>query len=166
MNFKKLSVFIVLIFSMSALSFGAIKAQNFKLNDLDGNTVSLAGLKGKVVLLNFWATWCPPCRVEIPSFIKFQDKYKDRGFAVLGVSLDRKSASEVKKFVVDNHINYPIMMGDETVTGNYQEYIDDSMRGSIPFTFIIDREGNIVKTYVGSRDEQVFEKDILEVLKK
>ena len=166
MNFKTMSVFIVFVLSMSTASIGATKAQDFKLDDLDGNTISLEALKGKVVLLNFWTTWCPPCRAEIPYFIKFQEKFKDQDFAVIGISLDRKSASEVKKFVNDNNINYPIMMGNGTVTKIYQNYIDSSMRDSIPFTFIIDREGNIAKTYVGSRDEKVFERDILEVLKK
>lgn len=166
MNIKTLSAVMIFTLILSLSAFSADKAPNFELVDLNGNKVSLSDFTGKVVLLNFWATWCPPCRAEIPHFIEFQDKYSEKGFITLGVSLDQKDAGFVKNFVMKNGINYPVMMQDNSITGTYQKFIDSSMRGSIPFTFIIDREGYIAKTYVGSREKGVFERDILEVFKK
>jgi len=161
----KIILAIVFLFAFSiGINYAGEKAPAFALPDLDGMEISLSDYKGKVLLLNFWATWCPPCRMEIPYFNDFYQKYNSKGFEVLGVSLDRGGVRTVVDFKKDNKIAYPVVIGDNSVTGNYQQFIPVDQRNAIPFTFIIDRDGNIVKTYVGSRPKSSFEADILEVL--
>src|SRR5882672_2353647 len=112
-------------------------APKFELKDASGATATLGDYKDKVVLLNFWATWCVPCRAEIPWFQEFDKKYKDQGFAVLGVSMDEEGWGIVKPYVEERKITYRIVIGDEHVS---------TMYGSIealPTTFLIDREGKI-----------------------
>ena len=125
---------------------------------------SLDAFKGKVVILDFWATWCGPCRMEIPGFIKLQEKYRDKGLEVIGVSIDPIAtqgggAPAVGPFIKSNGINYTIWMVNSA----------DAMRGydvsrGIPTTYVIDRKGGIVRTYVGARTQQVFENDITSLL--
>src|SRR5437762_10162149 len=92
---------------------------NFTLKDINNTEVPLASLKGKVVLLDFWATWCGPCKIEIPWFIEFEQQYKDRGFAVLGVSMDEGGWDEVKPYIQERKINYRILMGTDDVGQRY-----------------------------------------------
>ena len=126
-------------------------------NVMDGSDVSLSKFKGKVILLNFWATWCPPCVNEIPELVKLQEKYAGK-FAIVGLSLDEDSA-EVKKFYTANKINYPIAMGTAEIQATYGGI------PSIPTTFIIDTEGNIVDKIVGGRSYEDFEAAIKPYLK-
>jgi peroxiredoxin len=137
---------------------GGKPAPAFTLQDLNGKNVSLADLRGKVVVLDFWATWCPPCVKEIPHFIELYEQYKDKGLAMVGISLDREGISVVKAFVQKYQIKYPIMMTDGLV--------DKAFGGitSIPTTFLIDPAGNISKKYVGYNDKAVFEADIKKLL--
>src|SRR6266404_4562376 len=88
-------------------------APEFALKDADGKTVRLSDYKGKVVLLDFWATWCGPCKIEIPWFIDFERKYKDQGFAVIGISMDEEGWSVIKPFVSELAINYRILQGSD-----------------------------------------------------
>ncbi|MDE3084166.1 MAG: TlpA family protein disulfide reductase [Verrucomicrobiota bacterium] len=127
-------------------------APSWKLRDVDGKTVDSAQFKGKVVVLDFWATWCPPCRSEIPGYIKLQEKYRGKGLAVVGVSLDQQGPEVVKKFMAEQHMNYTVVMGDEAVTRAFGG-ID-----AIPTTFIIDRSGNIRHKKVGAMETADFEK--------
>jgi len=133
-------------------------APAFTLQDLDGKNVSLAGLRGKVVVLDFWATWCPPCVKEIPHFVELHEQYKDKGVEIVGISLDDAGISVVKAFVQKYQIKYPILMTDGRV--------DKAFGGisGIPTTFVIDSAGNISKKYVGYRDKAVFEADIKALL--
>jgi peroxiredoxin len=133
-------------------------APSFTLQDLSGNKVSLSDFKGKVVILDFWATWCPPCVMEIPHFVELYDQYKAQGFTMVGISLDRGGIGAVEAFVRKYKVNYPILMTDGRV---------DRVYGGIkyiPTTFVIDAAGNIRQKYVGYKDKAVFEADIKALL--
>lgn len=118
----------------------------------------MSGLKGKVVLLDFWATWCPPCRAEIPHFKELYADYRGQGFEAVGLALDEGGADVVRPFVKENGVSYPIAMGTPKVAEAY-----GGIRG-IPTTFLIDRQGRIAEKYVGYRDKAVFERDIRRLL--
>jgi cytochrome c biogenesis protein CcmG/thiol:disulfide interchange protein DsbE len=135
-------------------------APSFTLQDLNGKQVSLSDFKGKVVVLDFWATWCPPCVKEIPHFIELHEQYKDRGFAMVGISLDHQGISVVKSFAQKYQVNYPILMTDGRVDKAYGGIT------SIPTTFVIDSAGNIRQKYVGYRDKAIFEADIKALLEE
>jgi peroxiredoxin len=133
-------------------------APNFTLADANGAPVKLSDYRGKVVLLNFWATWCGPCKIEIPWFIEFEKTYKDRGFATLGVSMDDDGWKAVKSFVAQKAMNYPVMIGDDRVAQSYGG-ID-----SLPTTFLIDREGRIASTHLGLVSKREYEAEILKLI--
>jgi len=133
-------------------------APDFTLVDLEGNNLTLSDFKRKVIILNFWATWCPPCRMEIPDFIELYEKYGDEGLRIIGVNLDGGDRSSVKKFSEKYKINYPVVFGDVNVTQDY-----GGIR-AIPTTFIIDREGNIREKYVGYQRKAIFEEALKKLL--
>jgi len=137
---------------------GGKSAPSFTLQDLNGKMVSLSDFKGKVIVLDFWATWCPPCVKEIPHFIELYEQYKDRGFAMVGISLDSQGVSVVKSFVRKYQVNYPILMTDGRVDKAYGGI------PSIPTTFVIDSAGNIRQKYIGYQEKAVFETDIKALL--
>jgi cytochrome c biogenesis protein CcmG/thiol:disulfide interchange protein DsbE len=110
-------------------------APDFTLTDSQGAKVKLADYRGKVVLLNFWATWCGPCQVEIPWFKEFEQQYKSKGFEVLGVSMDEDGWSAVKPYMTEHKLNYRILLGDDSVSQLYGGL------DALPTTFIIDRDG-------------------------
>jgi peroxiredoxin len=118
-------------------------APDFELKDADGKVVRLADYKGKVVLLDFWATWCGPCRIEIPWFTELQRKHKDKGLEVLGVSMDDEGWEVVKPFLADVGVNYRVLMGNDATAQKYGG-VD-----ALPTTFLIDREGKIAAVHVG-----------------
>tara|TARA_B100000029_G_C17224800_1_gene833146 strand:- start:108 stop:707 length:600 start_codon:yes stop_codon:yes gene_type:complete len=139
-------------------------APDFTLSDLNGELVSLSQLQGKVILLNFWGTWCGPCRQEIPDFIKLVEKHKDKGLEIIGVTLTSGSPGRIDDFAKKWGINYTLLTdikGNETqaVTSLYGQATGRSIRG-IPTTFLIDRDGFIRKKYVGPRSEKIFYNDI------
>ncbi len=141
-----------------------ISAPDFTLSDLEGNPISLNKLKGKVVLLNFWGTWCGPCREEIPDFIKLAEKYKDNGLEIIGITLTSGNAKKITAFANKWNINYTLLTdfkGNETqeVTSLYGKVTGRPITG-IPTTFLIDRDGFIRKRYVGPRSEEIFYKDL------
>lgn len=118
-------------------------APDFTLKDSNGAAVKLSDYRGKVLVLDFWATWCGPCKIEIPWFIEFEQKFKDRGFAVVGVSMDEDGWSAVKPYIEQRKVNYRILMGNDTV-GQLYGGVD-----SLPTTFLIDRSGKIAKVHIG-----------------
>lgn len=118
------------------------KAPNWELIDLDGKPVKSDTYKGKIVILNFWATWCPPCRAEMPDFMKLHAAYKDKGVVFIGVSLDN-GLGPVKRYVRTEKINYPILMGNAKMVAEYGNF------SAIPQTFVIDAEGRINKQFRG-----------------
>lgn len=133
-------------------------APEFQLKDADGRNVSLADFRGKVVLLNFWATWCGPCKIEIPWFVEFQQKYKGEGFEVLGVALDEEGWSVVKPFLAEQKVNYRVMVGNDSVSERYGG-IDN-----LPTTFVLDQDGRIFSTHVGLVSKSDYENEIKELL--
>ncbi len=134
------------------------KAANFTLADLSGETVSLNDYEGKVVLVNFWATWCGPCKHEIPAFIEMYKKNKNQGFVIAGISGFREGKSKISTFAEKNGINYPVLFVEQE---NIQSLVDSygGIRG-IPTTFLVDRDGIIRHKWVGPRSEEVFMKEI------
>jgi cytochrome c biogenesis protein CcmG/thiol:disulfide interchange protein DsbE len=124
-------------------------APSFSLKDLNGKEISLSDYAGKVLYMNFWATWCPPCRAEIPDFISFYKEYKDRGLEVLGVSVDQMSPEKVLAFAKANGMNYPVVMYT-------MELINDYRPGNaIPTTIVIDRKGKIRHKQVGRMSKEM-----------
>jgi thiol-disulfide isomerase/thioredoxin len=120
------------------------KAADFSLKSSDGTSYELSKFKGKVVVVNFWATWCGPCRKEIPDFIEAYSKYKSKGLVIIGISLDQDGWTKVTPYVAQSKINYPVVLGDETVVRNYGGF------NAIPTTFIVDKSGNIVDQQTGT----------------
>lgn len=131
-------------------------APAFTLTDLDGKPVSLADFRGKVVVLNFWATWCPPCKREIPDFIELQTAYGLRGVQIVGIALDEPE--KVREFALENGMNYPVLLGSDDISMKY-----GGIEG-IPTTFIIDKSGKIVNKFEGFRSRQLFESEIQKLL--
>ena len=132
---------------------------DFTLKDINGGTVSLADFKGKVIILDFFATWCPPCLKEVPHFIALHDKYKDKGAMVIGISVDFMDAKGLRIFANEQKVNYPVLLNSGTVTKDYGPI------QSIPTTVVLDKEGKIARRYIGYREQSVFEADIQELLK-
>jgi len=133
-------------------------APDFALKDADGKTVRLSDYKGKVVLLDFWATYCGPCKIEIPWFMDFERKHKDQGFSVLGVSMDDEGWEAVKPFVNDVGINYRVMVGNDSTAEQYGGI------EALPTTFLIDRDGKIAAVHVGLTSKGEFENAIEQLL--
>jgi peroxiredoxin len=127
-------------------------APDFELQDLDGKTVRLQDFRGKAVALNFWATWCVPCKTEMPWLNEFQKQYGKEGFVVLGVAMDR-SRDAVKNFIAKMGISYVVVMGTQTVAGQYQ------VKG-YPLTFYIDRYGRITDQVPGLATRSYMENEI------
>jgi thiol-disulfide isomerase/thioredoxin len=134
-------------------------APAWKLQDLAGREVSSGQFKGKVVVVDFWATWCGPCIEEIPGYIALQKKYGPDGLVIVGVSLDRRGPAHVKEFAQARGMNYILVMGDEAVVeafGNFQ---------AIPTTFLISREGRILNQKTGAAPAAEYEKLVQAALK-
>jgi cytochrome c biogenesis protein CcmG/thiol:disulfide interchange protein DsbE len=118
-------------------------APQFSFSSLEGKTVAMKDLANKVVVVDFWATWCAPCREEIPHLNRLYAELKGKGFEIVGVSMDHEGADVVKEFAKELRIEYPIVMGDERDAEAFGGIL------GLPTTFIIDRNGNIVKKYIG-----------------
>jgi peroxiredoxin len=135
-------------------------APDFALKDVDGRTVRLSEYRGKVVLLNFWATWCGPCTIEIPWLMEFEQKNKERGFAVLGVSMDEGGWNVIKPFVAEMRVNYRVLKGDDMIAEQYGGV------ESLPTSFLIDRQGRIASAHLGlvSNSRSIYQNEIQELL--
>ncbi|MBI3207628.1 MAG: TlpA family protein disulfide reductase [Candidatus Solibacter usitatus] len=133
-------------------------APEFSLKDSQGRAAKMSDYKGKVVLLNFWATWCGPCKIEIPWFIDFEQRFKDRGFAVLGVSMDEDGWEVVKPYLESKKINYRVVIGNDQTADLYGGV------SSLPTTFLVDRLGRIAGVHVGLVSKSVYQDDIEQLL--
>jgi cytochrome c biogenesis protein CcmG/thiol:disulfide interchange protein DsbE len=133
-------------------------AADFKLIDSDGKEVRLSDYKDKVVLLNFWATWCGPCEVEIPWFKEFERTYKDRGFAVLGVSSDEEGWAAVRPYMKAQAMNYRVLLDDGKLPSPYKEI------EALPTTYVLDRQGRIAVSHTGLVAKNVYEGAIQQLL--
>jgi peroxiredoxin len=136
-------------------------APDFTLTDSNGQSVKLSDYRGKVVLLNFWATWCGPCQIEIPWFVEFEQQLKSRGFEVLGVSMDEDGWKVVKPYIAEKHINYRVLLGDETVSQLYGGL------DALPTTFLIDRDGKFAfSPHIGLAGKNEYLSEIQSLLGK
>ena len=156
--FKALAVIVVVVLALVAGVFarhylggggGASsllgqKRINFTMADIDGKSRQLSEWDGKVILINFWATWCPPCQREIPGFVQLQSEYGKRGLQIVGVAIDDRDA--VREYVHEHGMNYPVLVGDEdgSLSRRYGNDMD-----ALPYTILIDRQGRIVQTRRG-----------------
>jgi len=126
---------------------------DFTLKNMEGQSVDLAQYKGRPVLLNFWATWCGPCKFEVPMFVALQDKYRDDGFVVLGVSVD-DPAPALKAFAAEYKMNYPVLMADNAIQDAYGPIF------AIPVTFTIKKDGTICRKHFGPATEDEFDREV------
>src|SRR5271167_1710355 len=133
-------------------------APDFSLESLDGKTMRLSDLRGKAVLLNFWATWCGPCKIEMPWFVDLQKQYGPQGLQIVGVAMDDASKEDIAKFAKDMGVNYPILIGKEAVGDQYGGV------PALPETFFIGRDGKIVDKIMGLRGKSEIEEDIQKAL--
>lgn len=136
----------------------SVRDYNFTLPDLEGNDVSFSDFQGQVIMVNFWAPWCGPCRMETPDLMDLDGEYSDQGLQIVGVAVGFRGEQSVYDFVRQFGVSYPILLGNNEVVKNYGGF-----RG-IPTTFLFTRDGELYRKYVGMRPREVFEKDILELL--
>src|ERR1700722_11003573 len=125
-------------------------APDFELPALDGKNLKLSDLRGKAVLLNFWATYCGPCKIEMPWFVELQKEYGPQGFQIVGVTMDDASKEEIAKFTNDMGVNYPILLGQDSVAMSYGGVRE------LPTTFFLDRDGNLIAREFGLQSRSVF----------
>ena len=138
---------------------GRALAPDFTLKDANEKDVKLSDLKGKVVLVNFWATWCEGCQVEIPWFVEFEKKYESRGLVVIGISMDDDGWKSVKPWLEEKKVNYPIVIGNDPLSKQYG-------LKAMPLTALVDRNGNIADTHAGLVNKSATEQRIRSLLKE
>jgi len=156
---------LMLISACRAIDDGKVltgPAPNFKLEDISGKALSLEDVKGKIVLVDFWATWCGPCVMSIPELVDLQEKYKSKGVVVVGITVDddKVSKGELLAFKKKMRINYPILRANNKV---YEDYFGRTSGFSIPTLFVIDREGKVRDRFVGFKPGAV-EKSVQSLL--
>ena len=132
-----------------------------RFNTLDGKEVALKTWQNKVIVLNFWATWCPPCREEMPELSKMQDQYKNKNLVVIGLSTD--DLETTKTFIQSNPVSYPVLAGDMQAM-NFAESLGNN-QGVLPYTVVIDEKGHIVKSFFGRVNQNLLEKTVMPLLK-
>lgn len=144
--------------SADSLDVAGKPAPDFTLESLEGKQVQLSGYKGQAVLLNFWATWCGPCKIEMPWFVQLQKEYGPQGLQIVGVAMDDASKEDISKFVKEMGVNYPILLGKEAVGQDYGGV------NVLPTTFFIDRDGKIVAREFGLQSRSLFVDNIKKAL--
>jgi cytochrome c biogenesis protein CcmG/thiol:disulfide interchange protein DsbE len=149
---KKTAAFLIIALSAGLAPLAAIvpnqPAPAFTLKSLDGKTLALSELKGKIVVVNFWATWCPPCRAEIPDFVEVYEQNRAKGLEIVGVSVDEMTPQQLRPFVDKNKMSYPVALVTDKILRDYGPI------SAIPTTFIIDKKGIIRHAEEGMMDKQ------------
>jgi thiol-disulfide isomerase/thioredoxin len=133
-------------------------APDFTLESLEGKSVKLSDLRGKAVLLNFWATWCSPCKIEMPWFVELQNQYGAQGLQIVGVAMDDASKEDIAKFAKEMGVNYPILIGKEAVGDQYGGV------PALPESFFIGRDGKLVDKIIGLKGKSEIEDDVKKAL--
>lgn len=133
-------------------------APDFMLESLDGQSMRLSDLRGKAVLLNFWATWCAPCKIEMPWFVELQNQYGSQGLQIVGVAMDDSSKDDIAKFAKDMGVNYPVLLGKEAVGEAYGGI------PALPESFFIGRDGKVVDKIIGLKGKAEIEDSIQKAL--
>jgi thiol-disulfide isomerase/thioredoxin len=136
----------------------ATLAPDFTLESLDGKNIRLSDLRGHAVLLNFWATWCSPCKIEMPWFVELQKEYGSQGLQIVGVAMDDASKQEIAQFAKDMGVNYPILIGKESVGDQYGGV------PALPETFFIGRDGKLIDKIIGLKGKSEIEDDVKKAL--
>ena len=146
---------------LSSVAFGQDKgaAPDLKLKDIEGRILRLSDYKGKVVLLNFWATWCAPCRAEMPDLIKWQREYRRRGLQIIGVTYPPEDPAEARKFIKSINVNYPIALGEKQTKAIFDE------GETIPISVVIDKSGVVREVIKGIIFPEEFEQKIKSLLR-
>jgi len=159
---KKFSAFVFLLF----LSFTLYSQEVKTITSTDEYKALLDNSKGKVVLVNFWATWCPPCVKEFPELVKLYNEYKDKEFVLMFISLDDKSEydSKLLPFLKKQGVDFTSYFGNFSNPETIMNYVDKSWQGEIPYTGIYDKEGNLVKSLLGNKTYEQFETEIKKVM--
>jgi len=157
--YRRLLLTAVFLFFSQGIAFSSVSMPQFSLPSAhDGTTVASKDYKGQVMLVTFFATWCPPCRQEIPTLKQLQEEYGPKGFSVLALSVDEGGSAIVEKLVKLEKINYPVLMADRSTADNFGGI------AGIPTSFLVNREGNVVKRYTGYVPHSLLENDIKAVL--
>ena len=152
-------VFVVLLVALPVVASGqSDQAPALALKDLRGHTRRLSDYKGKVVLLNFWATWCPPCRAEMPDLVKWQREFRSKGLQVIGITYPPTELREVRRLVRGIHVNYPVLLGSKET----KDLFDSSE--TMPVTVVIDREGHVRDRIEGILLPEEFEEKVKPLL--
>ncbi len=139
-------------------------APDFAARSLDGKTVASAQFAGKVYIVNFFASWCPPCRAEIPDMVSLQQQYGRKGFTFVGVAVNETDPA-IRSFISSNKITYPVVMADDKIVSAFGRYVTGGL-SAIPTSFVVNSSGRITQVITGGRSRAVFEKIIVEALKK
>jgi len=143
---------------VTELSSGSATAPAFSLKDTNGNIYSSVQLAGKPAAINFFATWCPPCREEIPGFVEVYNKHKEKGFELIGISLDTDTWGNLPGFLMSNKIGYKILFGDLATARAYGGV------SALPTTFFVGKDGEIKNVHVGYMDKDAFDKEVKKLL--
>jgi thiol-disulfide isomerase/thioredoxin len=159
---KRVLSIAILLSTLSVAGSGQTAGQspNLKLTDLQGHPLSLETYRGKIVLLNFWATWCPPCRAEMPDLIKYQKQYQAQGLQIIGITYPPEETSEVRRFTKSIGVNYPIAIGTEETKNSF------SQDEALPMTVIIDREGKVLDIIKGILMPEEFDEKVKPLLRQ
>src|SRR5262245_35510655 len=150
----------MIAFSPATVLGQAVKAQQLELRDVNGRTVRSSDYQGKVVLINFWATWCPPCRAEMPDLVRLQRKYAKQGLQIIGITYPPERKSRVRRFASSLKVNYPIVLGTREIKARF------SSEETLPLTVVINRDGAVSEIISGILLHEEFDEKIKPLLMK